>query len=67
MTVLSRDGQSGESGTSDLEQSIRAVGYRTTIRLTTDTQLAATNCPSADLLDRVRAGGDLLFLSVAAL
>jgi len=48
---------------SDLEQSLRLVGYCTTARLTPDTRLAVTNYPNVELLRWVRAGGDLLFLS----
>ena len=46
-----------------LEAALRRLGYRTRTALSTDTRLAVSTYPDAELLAWVRAGGDLLFLS----
>ncbi|MFN2483679.1 MAG: sugar-binding domain-containing protein [Candidatus Limnocylindria bacterium] len=50
-------------GRSALGSRMRAVGYRVTDRLTPDVGLAVTSAPTPELLEWVRRGGDLLFLS----
>ena len=42
---------------------VAAAGYQTTDALGDDVKLAITNMPTAALLEWVRAGGDLLFIS----
>ncbi len=46
-----------------LERAIQGLGYRTSGRLTADTQVAVTTYPTAGLLQWVRHGGELLFLA----
>jgi hypothetical protein len=46
-----------------LEWALRGLGYRTTARLSAATGVAVTTYPTAELLQWVRAGGDLLFLA----
>ena len=46
-----------------LARAIQRLGYRTTGRLTAETEVAVTTYPTAELLQWVRNGGDLLFLA----
>ncbi|MBF6612419.1 MAG: hypothetical protein IVW55_04755 [Chloroflexi bacterium] len=47
----------------DLVSTISMLGYQAARHITPQTGLAVTNYPNADLLQWVRGGGDLLFLS----
>lgn len=46
-----------------LEGTLRNLGYQTTTRLDENTQLIVTDYPTKPMLDWVRAGGNMLFLS----
>ena len=56
VTVLTRNGSPA------FQNEIQALGYQTSAALNADTALIVTNFPSAEMLARVRAGGDMLFL-----
>jgi hypothetical protein len=49
-----------------LERVISQIGYRVSGRLAPDTELAITDFPTRELLEWVRAGGNLLFISSGA-
>lgn len=46
-----------------LENLLQGLGYHTTSQLNPNLQVAVTNYPTAELLEWVRQGGDLLFVS----
>lgn len=53
-----------EVGTSGmLRKAMHRLGYHTTSKIGADTRLIVTDYPSAEMLQWVRAGGDMLFLS----
>jgi hypothetical protein len=51
------------AGGNNFMGSLEMLGYRTSSRLTSDTELIITNFPDAEMLQRVRQGGKMLFLA----
>ncbi|HST04977.1 MAG TPA: glycoside hydrolase family 2 TIM barrel-domain containing protein [Chloroflexia bacterium] len=67
VVAMSTDEQDGVSASgsprSPLEESLRSLGYRTTDGLAQDVKVAVSDYPTAELLEWVREGGDLLFIA----
>jgi hypothetical protein len=51
------------AGGNNFQARLETLGYRTSSRLTPDTDLVITNFPDAEMLQRVRQGGKMLFLA----
>ncbi len=61
--TLEAQSAAGSTALPGLQRALDALGYRTTGRLDAQIKLAVSDYPTADLLDWVRAGGDLLYIN----
>jgi len=65
-TVNIEESEEADSHLPSLRSLVQRAGYRTTNHLSPEVRIAISNSPSAELLQWVRKGGNLLFLSEGA-